>query len=54
MKVQLAKWGNSLAVRIPGPCVRQANLKPGDAVEVEVTNRHDNLSTPTSGQRQSH
>lgn len=37
MKVQLAKWGNSLAVRIPGPCVRQANLKPGDAVEVEVT-----------------
>lgn len=41
MKVHLAKWGNSLAVRIPGPCVRQAQLKPGDAVEVEVTSTGD-------------
>ncbi len=37
MRVQLAKWGNSLAVRIPGQCARQAQLKLGDAVEVEVT-----------------
>jgi antitoxin MazE len=37
MRVQLAKWGNSLAVRIPGSCARQAHLKAGDAVEVEVT-----------------
>lgn len=37
MRVQLAKWGNSLAVRIPGPCARQAHLKQGDAVEMEVT-----------------
>ena len=37
MKVQLAKWGNSLALRIPGECARQAHIKAGDAVEVEVT-----------------
>lgn len=36
-KVQLAKWGNSLAPRIPGECARQAQIKAGDAVEVEVT-----------------
>lgn len=37
MKVQLAKWGNSLALRIPSECARQAQIKAGDAVEVEVT-----------------
>ncbi len=37
MKVQLAKWGNSLALRIPRECARQAHIKAGDAVEVEVT-----------------
>ena len=36
MKVQLAKWGNSLALRIPRQCARQAHIKAGDAVEVEV------------------
>ncbi|MCM8613201.1 AbrB/MazE/SpoVT family DNA-binding domain-containing protein [Accumulibacter sp.] len=37
MKVRLAKWGNSLAVRIPGECARQAHVKAGDALEIEVT-----------------
>ncbi|MEF8698489.1 MAG: AbrB/MazE/SpoVT family DNA-binding domain-containing protein [Candidatus Accumulibacter sp. UW26] len=37
MKVHLAKWGNSLAVRIPGECARQAHVKAGDALEIEVT-----------------
>lgn len=37
MKVHLAKWGNSLAVRIPGECARQAHIKAGDALEIEVT-----------------
>ena len=37
MKIHLTKWGNSLAVRIPGPCARQAQLKAGDAVAMEVT-----------------
>ncbi len=37
MKVHLAKWGNSLAVRIPGEWARQAHLKAGDTLEIEVT-----------------
>lgn len=41
MKVHLAKWGNSLAVRIPGECARQAHIKAGDTLEIEVTSTGD-------------
>ncbi len=37
MKLQLAKWGNSLAVRLPVECTRSAGLKEGDIVEAEVS-----------------
>ena len=32
----VAKWGNSLAVRIPQPIARQAHLNEGDAFTLEV------------------
>jgi antitoxin MazE len=34
MKTQLAKWGNSLAVRIPKHVASAAKLRPGDDLEV--------------------
>ena len=37
MKLQLAKWGNSLAVRLPVECTRAAGLREGDTVEAQVT-----------------
>jgi len=37
MRLQLAKWGNSLAVRLPVDYLRAAGLKEGDEVEAEVT-----------------
>ena len=37
MRLQVAKWGNSLAVRLPEECIRAAGLKEGDEVEAEVT-----------------
>jgi antitoxin MazE len=37
MRLHLARWGNSLAVRLPVDCLRATGLKEGDAVEVEVT-----------------
>jgi antitoxin MazE len=37
MRLQVAKWGNSLAVRLPVECIRLAGLKEGDEVEAEVT-----------------
>lgn len=36
MKTQLARWGNSLAVRIPKPIATAAKLKTGDNLELDV------------------
>ncbi len=35
-KAQMAKWGNSLAVRIPKEIAREARLQEGDTVEVKA------------------
>lgn len=36
MKVQVAKWGNSTAVRLPKAVVKQLGLTPGTMVDVTV------------------
>jgi antitoxin MazE len=36
MQVQVARWGNSLGVRIPKDIARQARLREGVRVDVEV------------------
>ncbi len=36
MRLQLAKWGNSLAVRLPRECTRVAGLHEGDRVEAVI------------------
>ena len=38
MTTQLAKWGNSLALRIPKNIAAEANVEDGDAVDVSVEN----------------
>jgi antitoxin MazE len=37
MYVQIAKWGNSLAVRIPEGYVRSIGIKEGDQVQVSLS-----------------
>lgn len=37
MRLQLSKWGNSLAVRLPVECTRATGLKEGDTVEAIIT-----------------
>jgi len=34
--VQVAKWGNSLAVRLPAAVVEALGLKEGDDIEIDV------------------
>lgn len=34
--MQVSKWGNSLAIRIPVPVVEALNLKEGDEVQVRI------------------
>ena len=46
MKLQVAKWGNSLAVRLPAECTRAAGLRVGDSVEAEVTPAGEITLTP--------
>ena len=36
MKAKLARWGNSLALRLPAEVVRDFGLKEGQAVELEA------------------
>ena len=37
MRLQIAKWGNSLAVRLPVECTRATGLREGDSVEASIT-----------------
>ncbi len=37
MRLQISKWGNSLAVRLPVACTRAIGLKEGDSVEASIT-----------------
>lgn len=46
MKLQVAKWGNSLAVRLPAECIRATGLKEGDSVEAEVSRSGEITLTP--------
>lgn len=37
MNLQIAKWGNSLAMRLPADLVRRFGLCDGDSVEAQLT-----------------
>lgn len=39
--MQVSKWGNSLAVRIPAVVVEALDLKEGDQVEIHVAGKRD-------------
>lgn len=37
MKIQVSKWGNSLAVRLPADYARTVGLREGDMVEADIS-----------------
>ena len=37
MNIQISKWGNSLAMRIPASLIKQIHLKEGDKVEATLS-----------------
>jgi antitoxin MazE len=39
--MQVSKWGNSLAIRLPATVVEALKLKEGDEVEVHVVGERD-------------
>jgi antitoxin MazE len=40
--MQVAKWGNSLAVRLPAAVVEALALKEGDEIEIHVAGARGN------------
>lgn len=50
--MQVAKWGNSLAVRLPAAVVEALELKEGDNIEIRVAdNRTFDVSRDTARQQ---
>jgi antitoxin MazE len=39
--MQVAKWGNSLAVRLPSAVVEALDLKEGDQIEIRITGERE-------------
>lgn len=39
--MQVSKWGNSLAVRLPAAVVEALHLKEGDEIEISVAGKRD-------------
>jgi antitoxin MazE len=39
--MRLAKWGNSLAVRVPSSVVEALDLKEGDDIEISIAGAHE-------------
>lgn len=37
MQLQVSKWGNSLAMRLPAELVRRFGLRDGDSVDAQLT-----------------
>lgn len=37
MELQISKWGNSLAMRIPAEVARRFGLRDGDSVQAQIT-----------------
>ncbi|MBE2241204.1 MAG: AbrB/MazE/SpoVT family DNA-binding domain-containing protein, partial [Burkholderiaceae bacterium] len=35
--MQIAKWGNSLAIRIPSEIARRFGLRSGDTLDAQIT-----------------
>lgn len=46
MKVKVAKWGNSLGLRLPKAAVEATGLKPGAQVDVTVSGRELRVRFP--------
>lgn len=39
--MQVSKWGNSLAVRLPSAVVEALALKEGDQIEIRIADKRD-------------
>lgn len=50
--MQVSKWGNSLAVRLPATVVEALDLKPGDQIDIHVRGDRSFAIQKTPGARE--
>jgi antitoxin MazE len=50
--MQVSKWGNSLAVRLPAAVVEALDLKEGDQIEISVAGRNAFEVSKAPGRRE--
>lgn len=46
MQLQIAKWGNSLALRLPASFSKKLHIKEGDSVEVNLNQQGELVLRP--------
>ena len=51
--MQVSKWGNSLAVRLPAVVVEALDLKEGDEIEISIAGKRD-FKVPVTGPKRGH
>jgi antitoxin MazE len=52
MNLQIARWGNSLALRIPADYLRRMGVKEGDSLEASLTTEGGLSLRPAKWDRQ--
>lgn len=50
--MQVAKWGNSLAVRLPAAVVEALDLRPGDNIDIQITGQRAFSIEKSAGARE--
>jgi antitoxin MazE len=50
--MQVAKWGNSLAIRIPAAVAEALELKAGDDVEIHIADRRELILSRKPGREE--
>ncbi len=46
MQLQISKWGNSLAVRLPSAVTKKLHIADGDSVDLTLNNQGELVLTP--------
>ena len=46
MQLQIAKWGNSLAVRLPSAVTKKLHIADGDSVDLTLNDQGELVLTP--------
>lgn len=47
MQLQISKWGNSLALRLPASIAKKLHIQVGDSIELTLNSQSEIVLTPS-------